>query len=284
VRAFLFAIGQAFSSFWRRSFVTFLSIITITIALVILGAFLTISLNLRSTLGNLKRQVQLEFYLEKGITKADVTGLLNKLESEDGVESVEFATAERARIEFIEEFGDELLRGLPGNPFPPSIRVELSHATGMGERVTELAEKYRDELQIIELSAPNRIAYRLSKASRTFLFLSLGWGIILLFAATVIITNTIRLAIAQRGNSIEIMQLVGASPAFVRMPFLFEGVLHGALSGGLAWLILWSLYRGSEYIVPGIIPLPLIMNIIIVLLGAIFGGLGSYIALRRYLN
>ncbi len=284
MRAILYAIGRAFSSLWRRSFITFLSIATITVALVILGAFVMITLNLRSALGSLKRRVQMEFYLESKATKADATDLISRLESEEGVESVKFITAERARIEFIEEFGDELLRGLPGNPFPPSIRVELSRTLTMGEAVEELAERYRDDPLVAELSAPNEIAYRMAKASRIFLLLTAGWGIVLLFSATIIITNTIRLAIAQRAVSIGIMQLVGASTSFVRLPFIFEGVLHGALSGGLAWLILWGITVASTYIISGLHTLPTIINVLLVLLGGIFGGLGSVIALRRYLK
>jgi len=284
VRALFFAIGQAVSSFWRRSFVTFLSIITITIALVILGAFALITLNLRSALGNLRRQVQLEFYLEESTTKADVSKLISDLETEKGVESVEFVTAERARIEFVDDFGEELLRGLPNNPFPPSVRVEISRTLSMGEAVTRLADKYRKHPLVAELSAPNIIAYRLAKASRIFLALTFAWGIILLFSSTVIITNTVRLAIAQRAENIKIMQLVGASPSFVRLPFLFEGLFHGALSGGLAWFILWGLTRATGYILPGFLPLPLPICITIVVLGGIFGVLGSSLALRRYLR
>ncbi|HDR91128.1 MAG TPA: ABC transporter permease [candidate division Zixibacteria bacterium] len=284
MRAFFYALSQAISSFWRRSFVTFLSITTITIALVILGAFAIVTLNLRSTLGSLKRKVHLEFYLREGATKADASSFISKLKSEEGVESVEFVTAERSRIEFIEEYGDELLRGLPRNPFPPSVRVRLSQALTMGEAVTNLADKFGGEDIVAELSAPNKIAYRLAKLSSVFLILTIGWGIILLFASTVIITNTVRLAIAQRADSISIMQLVGASNGFIRMPFIFEGVLHGAFSGGLAWLIIWGLTEASSYILPGIIPLPMAIHIAIILLGGAFGGVGSLIALRKYLK
>jgi len=284
MRALIFAIGQALSSFWRRSFVTSLSIATITIALVILAAFTIVTLNLRSALGSMKREIHLEFYLQESATKADAVKLISDIEAEDGVEAVDFVTAERARIEFIEEFGDELLRGLPTNPFPPSLRVELSQTLTMGEAVTQLADKYRDAPLVMELSAPNKIAYRLAKAGGVFLILTIAWGITLLFAATVIITNTVRLAIAQRASNIGVMQLVGASRAFVRMPFIFEGVLHGALSGGLAWLITWGLTEATAYMIPGLKPLPTLLYILVILLGGLFGGLGSGIALRRYLK
>lgn len=257
---------------------------TITIALVILGAFLIVTMNLRSTLGTLKRKVQLEFYLRDSVTKADAAGLISKIKAEEGVEGVEFVTAERARIEFIEEYGDELLRGLPGNPFPPSLRIGLSQTLTMGEAVTELAKKYGDEPLVVELSAPNKIAYRLARASEIFLILTIGWGIVLLFAATIIITNTVRLAISQRASNISVMQLVGASTAFVRLPFLFEGILHGALSGGLAWLVTWGLTESTAYIIPGLKPLPIALYLAIIILGGAFGGLGSAIALRKYLK
>ncbi|HHS50837.1 MAG TPA: FtsX-like permease family protein [candidate division Zixibacteria bacterium] len=284
MRALFFAIGQAVSSFWRRSFVTFLSIATITIAMVILGAFMLISLNLRGAIGSLKRQVQLEFFLIDGTTKADASSLVESIKSEKGVESVDFVTAERAKIEFVKEYGEELIAGLPRNPFPPSIRVELSQDLVMGTVVDSLTAKFGGHELVAELSAPNRIAHGLARASRISLTLTAIWGIILLIAATTIITNTVKLAISQRGDSIRVMQLVGASRNFVRLPFLLEGLLHGLVSGGLAWGILWALTQGVAYILPAIIPLPLPLNISIVLLGGLFGALGSTIALRRYLR
>lgn len=284
MRAILFAIGQAFSSFWKRSFITLLSITTITIALIILGAFAIVTLNLRSALGSLKRQVQLEFYLVKGTTKPTALPLIEKLEKEEHVESVEFITAECARKEFIDEFGEELLRGLPGNPFPPSLRISFENALSMDEEIARIAEKYKGDPIVADLSSPNRIAYKLAKASKIFLVLTISWGIVLLIAATLIITNTIRLAIAQRTESIKIMRLVGASKSFVRLPFLFEGVLHGAISGGLAWLAIGGLTSASRFIVHDIYPLPVPILILIVVFGAIFGGLGSNIAIRRHLK
>ena len=284
MRAILFAIGQAFSSFYRRAFITFLSIVTITIALVILGAFGLISLNLRSALGNVKRQVQLEFYLKKGTTEESAKALIKQIESESGVESAKFITAEDVRKEFIEEFGDELLKGLPENPFPSLIRVKPSGGYNMGEAVEKLSEKYKASELVEELSAPNRIAYKLAKASRIFLLLTAGWGLILLISATLIITNTIRLAISSRQESVKIMRLVGASRSFVRLPFLFEGVLHGAISGGLAWLVLEGLTIATGFVISGIEPLPKIIYILIIILGAFYGGLGSSIAIRKHLK
>ena len=284
MRAFFFALGRAFSSFWRRSFVTFLSIITITIALVILGAFMVVTLNLRSTLGSLRRQVQLELYLQDETTRADAASLIDELKKEEGVEGVEFVTAERARMEFIDEYGEELLRGLPGNPLPPSLRIELSQSLSMDEAMSRIAGEYKKHRLVTELSAPSRLAGKLVGASRLFLILTIGWGIILLFSATLIITNTVRLAIAGRADSIEIMQLVGASRSFVRLPFLMEGLLHGAVSGGLAWLVLYGLQEGTAYLIPSLNRLPLVLNISLVVMGALFGVLGSSIALRRHLK
>ena len=284
MRTLFFAIGQAFSSLWRRSFVSFLSIVTITVAMVILGAFVVISLNLRGAIGSLKRQVQLEFYLKDGITKADASDFIESIRAERGVESVEFVTSGRARLDFIKEYGGELLKGLPKNPFPPSVRVELAKDLTMGATVDSLVSKYKNNEIVSELSAPNRLAHRLAKASRISLILTAIWGIVLLFAATMIITNTVRLAISQRADSIKVMQFVGASRSFMRLPFIFEGLLHGTMSGALAWLILWGLLKGMRYILPDLSPLPLPLNISIVVLGGLLGALGSLIALRRYLR
>jgi cell division transport system permease protein len=92
--------------------------------------------------------------------------------------------------------------------------------------------------------------------------LAIGLGVIFVLATTLIVSNTIRLAVLSRRDELEILSLVGASRAFVNTPFLIEGLLQGAAAGALAWLLLYALFRlvlpgfeaGFEVVLGGIAP------------------------------
>ena len=75
--------------------------------------------------------------------------------------------------------------------------------------------------------------------------LAIGLGVIFVLATTLIVSNTIRLAVLSRRDELEILSLVGASRSFVNTPFLIEGLLQGAAAGALAWLLLYALFRSG---------------------------------------
>jgi len=107
------------------------------------------------------------------------------------------------------------------------------------------------------------------------------------------VANTIRLSVFSRRREIKIMQIVGANAAFIRLPLLIEGLIHGLIGGALAALTIWGMghYVGTTLMgsLPQFAPYSTPVDFValsgyLLCVGSILGGIGSILAIRRYLH
>ena len=279
----LFSISEAFRSLWRHRFVAMLSVLTISAALFVLGFFITISLNLHGVLSAMQRQIAVELFLRDGTTKTDVSQLIEDISHSEGVSSIEFITKSDAMRRFSKKFGAKYLEGLSDNPFPPSILVHLEPGINLSETAEYISAKFGNHPKITQIASPGDVAQKLSGMLKTFLILSIIWGVILIIGALLIVVNTIKLAIYSRRDTIEIMQLVGATSSFIQRPFAIEGAVQGLLAGAIASAVLYAASSGIGKIVHALTMPPQSLLSAFVLMGIIFGGVGSRMAVKKFL-
>ncbi len=279
-----FSIREGIKSVWRHRFVAVLSIITIASALFVLGFFLTVTYNLNTFLREAQQKISIEIFLTDDVKLSEVRNLKTELMRHSGVREVFFIDKESAKKRFEEKFGSNILMGLNENPFPPSMVVRLTPGTGIERSANAVIETLKDRPEIIQVVTPGNIFKKISNLLQTFLILSLLWGVILLLGAIIIVINTIKLAIYGRRDSVEIMQLVGATDAFIRRPFMVEGFIQGILAGFLAAVALVVAFWGVKQLVPAVEQPGKIIFWGIAFLGAIFGLLGSRISVGKFLH
>jgi len=279
-----FSIREGIRSVWRHRFVAVLSIITIASALFVLGFFLTVTYNLNTFLREAQQKISIEIFLTDNMKLSEVQNLKTELMRLAGVREVFFIDKESAKKRFEEKFGSNILMGLNENPFPPSMLVRLTPGTGIERSAKAVIETLKDKPEIIQVVTPGNIFKKISNLLQTFLILSLLWGVILLLGAIIIVINTIKLAIYGRRDSVEIMQLVGATDAFIRRPFMVEGFIQGILAGFLAAVTLVVAFWGVKQLVPAVEQPGKIIFWGIASLGAIFGLLGSRISVGKFLH
>lgn len=291
-----FFFRQAFSALVRSLGVTSVAVATIGIALAVLATFVVIVDNLRRVAEELGRDVEISAYLPKAITRVDGVALAAKIQGWDDVEQARFVESEVAMEEFREVLAEDavLLEGLPPDLLPPSVEVRLVPRTwarveveAIGRRLAELKpiEDVRFGQDDIE-----RVNAMLGFARITALVL----GVALCLGTILIVSNTIRLTVYARRDEIEIMSLVGATNAFVRAPFVMEGMIQGILGGTVAALVLVALEgglrvgleRGLSYAYGPIdlsfVPLHFIGYLLIA--GVTLGLVGSVLAVGRFLK
>jgi cell division transport system permease protein len=156
------------------------------------------------------------------------------------VRSVELVTRDQAMERFAETLGGaSLLDGLEENPLPASLEITLLEESRSSQGIGVLEQALTGLPGIDELAHGREWIDGYARAAALVRLLALGLGSVLAFAALLIIANTIRLAIYAREDELEILSLVGASRLFLRVPFLLEGTLQGALGGSLAALLLY---------------------------------------------
>jgi len=132
---------------------------------------------------------------------------------------------------------------------------------------------------IMQQNAINALV-RFSSVSRIVLYILL---LLVFFGSLFVISNTIRLIIFARQQIIDTMKLVGATDNFIRRPFIFQGLIQGALGGLFAFLFIYIILKIVDLQWPGLIFTPGWMYWGILSTGLLFGYIGSLFAIRRFL-
>lgn len=221
---------------------------TIAIALLLVGVFVLLVGNMRGLIEGFAEQLQVTAYLETELPLAEQREIARRVETVEGVAKVTLVTREEALERFRTTLGGEdWLEGLGENPLPPSLEIELLPAHRDGQGVALLLSAIDGLPGVDELDHGQDWVEGYSRAVTLVGSLGVALGLVLAFAALLIVANTIRLAVYSRQDEIEILSLVGASRSFVRIPFVIEGTLQGVAGGVLA---LVALYVGFLFVLP----------------------------------
>ena len=285
-------IKETYKSIRRNGFMSFASISTVAVSLLVLGMFLLIFLNTNHLAQYLESQVQVSVYMQDSATAEDLKNVEGKLKQLPGVVKVTPINKEQALARFQERLGDQkqLLDSLgKDNPFPNSFEVQVDAP----ERIKTITPSI-DQLPKVETAKfGQEVVEHLFSLTR---ILRIGGIILVIFLAMAtlfIISNTIRLTVFARRKEVIIMKYVGATDWFIRWPFLLEGMTLGFFGAVIASLCLNSIYAGileRIHATLAFLPLlptsPLLWYVTLFLLaaGTGIGALGSYISLRKFLR
>ncbi len=290
LRAVHYFLSEALTSLWRSRLMNAVSVGTIAVSLFVLGAFLTVASRLGDVVSRWTQKVQVIVYLEDGTEDRVRESLANRLKEDPAVGSIDYVTREQALARFREMFRD--LRALPEdlgeNPFPASLEVSLKAERQSPAEVERLAGAFQAAPGVKEIQYDLLWIERLATGVRLVRGIGAFLGGILVVAGVFTISNVIRLTIYAREDELDIMRLVGATQAYVKGPFVAEGMIQGGLGGLLATVLLWAalqwLSRGlasSDVLGHAAFALPGGLGAMLVLGGMVVGVVGSWVSLRR---
>jgi cell division transport system permease protein len=292
LRLWLYYFKHAFGSISGNRLVYFISTATISISLLLFGAFVLTSANFSNWVQGWEKSLSLSVYLEDGRGEQQEDQIRKAIEKLPGAEIKEFISKDRAMSQLAETLGSQagLLDGLTVNPLPASYEIVFRNGNLSREELKHIKENLEkvegvDEVQYSEqwLEQIEGFVY----ISRVFGFIVGG---LLCLAVLFIVTNTIKLAIYSRRDEIEIYKLVGATDWFVKAPFLIEGAVQGVLGAVVALTVLfvgYSLFTVRTirlFGLPGmdIIFLTAGQCALILFLGLVLGLIGSFVAIGRF--
>jgi cell division transport system permease protein len=237
---------------------------TIAVALVLVGAFALLVLNMQELLARVGDAVQVTAFLAEGLPESDRVALVQRVARIEGVASARLVSEAEALERFRRGVGQgfALLEGLGENPLPASIELTLTGERRTSADLSRVAAAVAALPGVADITSGADWVEGYVRALALVRGSALGLGVILVVATTLIVSNTIRLAVLSRRDELEILALVGASRAFVNTPFLIEGALQGAAAGAVAWLVLYALFRlvlpgfefGLELLLGGVEP------------------------------
>jgi len=287
----LFSMRRAWQGFWRNALMSLAATLTMVLMLMLLAGFFVLQNVLLASLAFVEQKVEVVAYLENTATQGQVDTLVATVTTMPEVSSVEFisreAALERFRATQEAQGRQDLTQYLESNPLYASLNVKLTDPSVL-ETVSEALDEDPIVRNVLNITALVNRVLTVTDFVRTAGVAMVGIvGLIVLF----IIVNTIRLAVVARAEEIEIMRLVGASDAFIRWPFVFEGALVGLLG---ALITLGLLYAGSEPLSQAMVGffnvLPLELGsvasdtaLLVFGTGVGLGVLGSWLSVRTYL-
>jgi cell division transport system permease protein len=289
----LFSLRRAWQGFWRNALMSLAATATMVLMLVLLAGFWIIQTGLLSALDFTEQKVEVVANIQVDATPAEISALQARIQAMPEVAGVTFVSKDEALARFQASMKaqgrEDLTKYLDTNPLTASFEIKLkdpSYSKAVSDALQpEKEPTVRNVLDTKDTAQNVKTVTDILRTAGTVILLVIG--VIVLF----IIVNTIRLAVFARQEEIEIMRLVGASDAFIRWPFVFEGAMVGLLGAAIT---LAGLYLLSEPIASFMVDffrvLPLsfgsLANQLIVLVTAAglgLGILGSWVSVRTYL-
>ncbi len=279
-----FSIKEGASGFKRAPLASFVTITSVSLALLLLGYFILFSLNINRWIGEKRSKMEMEIFLDDDLDGNSGLLIANKVKKINGVTTVTFISKADAARRFEKEFGRNIFDILNSNPLPPSctVRVEPAFQTSLSIQ--------KIELQISKIDGVNDIVYEkellhLIDKYISVIYLVLGvFGLVLLIIAIILLYNTIRLTIYARRDNIEIMNLVGATKAFIRRPFIIEGFLQGLIGSLLASGFLYATVLIIQRLFYRALATQNFMYFSLVFCGVLIGMLSSLFSLSKHLD
>ena len=269
----------------------FLSLMSITLVLFLLGVFALLMMHAQKLSNHLKENIGFEVVMNSNVKEANILKLQKELDDMPAVKSTEYITKEEAIRRLSEDLGEDFLQWLGNeeNPLLPSIDVRFNADYANNDSIAAIKEQLLKNTDVKEIYYQKSLVGLINQnVNRIGLALMVA-SIILLIIAITLIRNTIRLSIYSKRFLVRSMQLVGATPAYIRRPFIRSGILQGFFGALLAdvflALLLYSLYkRLPELTLVQDYTIVISIFVGIIFLGILLGGLSTRLALRKYLH
>ncbi len=243
------SLREAAQGIRRAPLLSGLSITAIGLSLFIIGLFALTAHNIDQTLAGVESRVEIVAFLEEGTRDEVISIATTEVQGFPEVEQVRFISkvealydASRELTEFSDVFSD-----LEVNPLPASFEIRLREGARTPEDVERVAERLRGYEFVEEVRYGREWVDKVYTLRRIAGGGALVLGGSFALGAILLIGIAVRMAVLARSREIEIMQVVGATDAYIRRPFLVEGLLTGLAGGllalGLTWLVYWSVDR-----------------------------------------
>ena len=294
------ALARAWRQFHEGSLSHWTTTTVIALSLTIYGAFALLMANANTALEQWKGDSLITVFMEGSASMNQVAAVRDTIAGQNGVASLRVVSPVEAMGRLKTMLGGEagLLDNLDENPLPTSIEFRLASGGGAHDENLAQAEKLAHTLGgwpgVEAVSYDYQWARRLGKVVRMVRYTGLVLSFLLLSAVALIISNTIKLTIIARRDEVEVMRFMGATDAFIKTPFIYEGILQGLLGAVGALILTILLYLGAREatlelghafgVLLQLHYLPISQWLVILGLGVALGLAGALLSLSRFLE
>jgi cell division transport system permease protein len=283
---FSFTLREGVLNLRRAPLLTVSSVAVMGLSLFVFGIFLLITVNLRSAIVAVQKQVEVVVFMKESLLEGELESMDQFLREHPGVSAVHYLTSDDALAKFREELKEKeyLLEALETNPLPATFQVALFDDWKTTERIALLSEQISGMAGVEQVKYGKEWVGRLNRVIMVLVLVDLFLGIIVALSSLVVVANTVKLTLIARRDMIELMKMVGATVGVIRRPFVIEGVLQGALASVVAVVLLAFLTVFLKGRVSEVVALSIPLTLAFMLFGAFLGGVGSIVSLQGFLR
>lgn len=268
-----------------------MSMMSIALVLFLLGVFSLLMMHAQKLSNHLKENIGFEVVMNSNVKETKILQLQKELDAMPAVKSTEYITKEEAIRRLSDDLGEDFLQWLGNeeNPLLPSIDVRFNADWANNDSIQVIQSQLLKNTDIKEIYYQKSLVGVINQNVNRIGLALMAASLILLIIAITLIRNTIRLSVYSKRFLVRSMQLVGATPAYIRRPFIRSGVLQGFFGALIADALLALLIYGLDQRLP---ELALVQDYKIIIgifvgiigLGILLGGLSTRLALRKYLH
>ena len=287
-----YLLKEGIRGIFLHGFMSFAAVFVTVACLLIVGSFTAITHNLSLMVEELNSNSEILVYIDDTYTLDKAKQVESRVRLVDNVSQADLVTREQVLEDFRQSFTDpSLLDTVTPDTFEYRVRVLLLDNT----KLAETQERLMLVPGVTEVKSPDGLIEGFTNLQEVLQVVSLVLIVILLFVSLLIISNTVKMAMADRKNEIAIMKMVGATNGFIRLPFVVQGFTLGMLGAGAAFGLEWLLYDAmagkiNAYetlsflsFVPFSQLLPLMIPVFVGA-GMFVGIVGSWNSIRKYMN
>ncbi len=291
IKSFRYIFPQAFKSLRANGWMTFASIMTVTIALFLCTMFWLMIINIDANARDFESDVRVLAYIREDTEKEDYPAIQTRIEGIEGVVEIEYIDKEDGLDDLEKVFEVDLRDTLPAgsNPLPDAFSIMASST----DAVEAIAQSVDEIPQIETVNYGGRSVEMLFALTDTMRQIGIAVMVLLGIAAVVLVAMTIRLTVVARRKEIMVMKWVGATNAFIRWPFFLEGMILGLSGSVLALsLVLLSYQNATQWLLNTVNFITILdfstiwftTSIFTLGAGILMGIFGSILSLGKFLN
>ena len=243
INTFFYTFKQGIRSIFKNKWYSLASVATIGACLFLFGIFFAILVNIQSIVKNAQEGVSVTVFFDEGLEDARIKEIGNLINSRTEVvsEKTKFVSADEAWASFKTEYLGEYADGFTENPLANSANYEI-YLNDISKQ-DALVEYLQGLEGVRRVNYSQVTASTLTGFNAMLTYVSSAIILILLAVSLFLISNTVTIGISVRKEEISIMKYIGATDFFVRAPFVFEGIMIGAVGAGVPLLIIYTIYN-----------------------------------------
>jgi cell division transport system permease protein len=277
-----YAFKETISNLWRNRMMTLAAVLTVAVSLSLVGSALLLKQSAAQASASWQQGTRVTVWMQPNASQSEISSIQTELANMPIVKSCVYYTQSQDYQEAQQLLPQSESSVLTVADMPSSFRC----VPVVPSDAFVVESTFANQPGVYRVTAPEQQIREMNHAIRVLQVVFLALALVLLLSATVLILNTIRMAIFARRREVSVMKLVGATNWFIRIPFITEGFIEGLLGSVVAigavtalhtWYPLHNEFQLNTQALVG-------TNTVVLLVGVVIGSVGSAIAIRRFLD